>query len=158
MKITLPFYFYFTHFIWKILLYILKLNLESVIFMYISFQSKPFLSGCVFFTFISNFILHMLLNKNFSPNIVYDKQDHQGKAALNERSPNPTQQQEPVARSRGGPSGSDSMTMAIPDVFFVCNSTSRRIPWVNKCDKTFHCEDKTDEVNCTLEGRNYAII
>ncbi|XP_060607617.1 uncharacterized protein LOC132759785 isoform X2 [Ruditapes philippinarum] len=87
---------------------------------------------------------------------LYDKQDHQGKAALNERSPHPTQQQEPVARSRGGPSGSDSMTMAIPDVFFVCSSTSRRIPWVNKCDKTFHCEDKTDEVNCTLEDHELA--
>jgi hypothetical protein len=33
----------------------------------------------------------------------YDKQDHQGKAAFNERSPHPTQQQEPVPRSLGGP-------------------------------------------------------
>jgi hypothetical protein len=33
----------------------------------------------------------------------YDKHDHQGKAAFNERSPNPTQQQEPVARNPGGP-------------------------------------------------------
>jgi hypothetical protein len=32
-----------------------------------------------------------------------DKQDQQGKAAFNERNPHPTQQQEPVARSPGGP-------------------------------------------------------
>jgi hypothetical protein len=35
--------------------------------------------------------------------IKYDKQDHQGKGAFNERSPHPTQQQEPAARSPGGP-------------------------------------------------------
>jgi hypothetical protein len=33
----------------------------------------------------------------------YDKQDQQGKAAFNERNPHTTQQQEPVARSPGGP-------------------------------------------------------
>jgi hypothetical protein len=33
----------------------------------------------------------------------YDKQDQQGKAAFNERHPHTTQQQEPVARSQGGP-------------------------------------------------------
>jgi hypothetical protein len=33
----------------------------------------------------------------------YDKQDEQGKAAFNERNPHMTQQQEPVARSPGGP-------------------------------------------------------
>jgi hypothetical protein len=33
----------------------------------------------------------------------YDKQDQQGKAAFNERNPHMTQQQEPVARSPGGP-------------------------------------------------------
>jgi hypothetical protein len=32
----------------------------------------------------------------------YDKQDQQGKAALNKRNPHMTQQQEPVARSPGG--------------------------------------------------------
>ncbi|XP_060577187.1 uncharacterized protein LOC132734464 [Ruditapes philippinarum] len=52
--------------------------------------------------------------------------------------------------------GSDAMIMVNADVFFVCNSTRRRIPWVNKCDKTFHCEDKTDEVNCTLEEHELA--
>jgi hypothetical protein len=35
--------------------------------------------------------------------IKYDKQDQQGKAAFNERNPHITQQQEPVARSPGGP-------------------------------------------------------
>jgi hypothetical protein len=35
--------------------------------------------------------------------IKYDKQDQQGKAAFNERNPHMTQQQEPVARSPGGP-------------------------------------------------------
>jgi hypothetical protein len=35
--------------------------------------------------------------------IQYDKQDQQGKAAFNERNPNMTQQQEPMARSPGGP-------------------------------------------------------
>jgi hypothetical protein len=33
----------------------------------------------------------------------YDKQDQQGKAALNECNPHTTQQQEPVVRSPGGP-------------------------------------------------------
>jgi hypothetical protein len=33
----------------------------------------------------------------------YDKQDRQGKAAFNERTPHPTQQQAPAARSPGGP-------------------------------------------------------
>jgi hypothetical protein len=33
----------------------------------------------------------------------YDEQDRQGKAALNERSPHPTQQQAPSVRSPGGP-------------------------------------------------------
>jgi hypothetical protein len=33
----------------------------------------------------------------------YDNQDQQGKAALNERNPQTTQQQEPLARSPGGP-------------------------------------------------------
>jgi hypothetical protein len=33
----------------------------------------------------------------------YDKQDHQGKAAFNEHSPHPTQQQKSAARSPGGP-------------------------------------------------------
>jgi hypothetical protein len=33
----------------------------------------------------------------------YDKQDRQGKAAFNERSPHPTQQQAPVARSQEDP-------------------------------------------------------
>jgi hypothetical protein len=33
----------------------------------------------------------------------YDKQDQQGKAAFNERNSNMTKQQEPVARSPGGP-------------------------------------------------------
>jgi hypothetical protein len=54
--------------------------------------------------------------------------------------------------------GLDSMIMDSPDDFFVCNSTGRRIPFVNKCDKMFHCEDRTDEVNCTMEGRNNVII
>jgi hypothetical protein len=35
--------------------------------------------------------------------IKYEKQDQQGKAALNERNPHTTQQQEPTARSPGGP-------------------------------------------------------
>ncbi|XP_060596238.1 uncharacterized protein LOC132750277 [Ruditapes philippinarum] len=52
--------------------------------------------------------------------------------------------------------GSDSMIMAVPDVSFECNSTGRRIPWVNKCDRTFHCQDKTDEVNCTLKEHDLA--
>jgi hypothetical protein len=33
----------------------------------------------------------------------HDKQDQQGKAAFNERNPHMTQQQEPMARSPGGP-------------------------------------------------------
>jgi hypothetical protein len=33
----------------------------------------------------------------------HDKQDQQEKAAFSERNPNTTQQQEPVARSPGGP-------------------------------------------------------
>jgi hypothetical protein len=33
----------------------------------------------------------------------YDKQDQQGKATFKEREPHATQQQEPVARSPGGP-------------------------------------------------------
>jgi hypothetical protein len=33
----------------------------------------------------------------------YDKQDQQGKATFNERNPHMTQQQEPMARSPGGP-------------------------------------------------------
>jgi hypothetical protein len=35
--------------------------------------------------------------------VKYDKQDQQGKAAFNERNPHMIQQQEPVARSPGGP-------------------------------------------------------
>jgi hypothetical protein len=35
--------------------------------------------------------------------IQYDKQDQQGKAAFNEHNPNTTHQQEPAARSPGGP-------------------------------------------------------
>jgi hypothetical protein len=35
--------------------------------------------------------------------VKYDKQDQQGKAAFNERHPHMTQQQEPMARSPGGP-------------------------------------------------------
>jgi hypothetical protein len=33
----------------------------------------------------------------------YDKQDQQGKTAFNERNPHMTKQQEPMARSPGGP-------------------------------------------------------
>jgi hypothetical protein len=33
----------------------------------------------------------------------YEKQDQQGKAAFNTRNPHMTQQQEPMARSQGGP-------------------------------------------------------
>jgi hypothetical protein len=45
----------------------------------------------------------------------YDKQDQQGKAAFNERNPHMTRQQEPVARSPGGPQtktgqGKDNVT------------------------------------------------
>jgi hypothetical protein len=36
-------------------------------------------------------------------NVKYDKQDQQEKAAFNERNPHMSQQQEPVARSPGGP-------------------------------------------------------
>jgi hypothetical protein len=46
-------------------------------------------------TELHNYVLHMVLK--------YDKQDQQGKAAFNERNPHMTQQQEPVARSPGGP-------------------------------------------------------
>jgi hypothetical protein len=35
--------------------------------------------------------------------LIYDKQEQQRKAALNERNPHTTQQQEPVVRSAGGP-------------------------------------------------------
>jgi hypothetical protein len=35
--------------------------------------------------------------------VKYDKQDQQGKAAFNERNPHMTQQQQPMARSPGGP-------------------------------------------------------
>jgi hypothetical protein len=35
--------------------------------------------------------------------VKYDKQDQQGKAAFNERNPHMTQQQDPMARSPGGP-------------------------------------------------------
>jgi hypothetical protein len=35
--------------------------------------------------------------------IQYDKQNQQGKAVFNERNPHMTQQQEPEARSPGGP-------------------------------------------------------
>jgi hypothetical protein len=40
---------------------------------------------------------------SFNSLIEYDKQDQQGKAAFNERNPHMTQQQEPMARSPGGP-------------------------------------------------------
>jgi hypothetical protein len=42
-------------------------------------------------------------NKLHTTNKKYDKQDHQGQAVFNERSPHPTQQQKPAARSPGGP-------------------------------------------------------
>jgi hypothetical protein len=50
----------------------------------------------------------MQISKNLdyeiiSHNLPYDKQDQQRKAAFNERNPNMIQQQEPVARSPGGP-------------------------------------------------------
>jgi hypothetical protein len=35
--------------------------------------------------------------------VKYDKQDQQGKAAFNELNPHMTQQQEPMAKSPGGP-------------------------------------------------------
>jgi hypothetical protein len=38
----------------------------------------------------------------YSFTLKYDRQDRQGKAASNERSPHPTQQQAPAARSPGG--------------------------------------------------------
>jgi putative exporter of polyketide antibiotics len=41
----------------------------------------------------------------------HDKQDHQGKAAFNERNPNTTQQQEPVAMSPGGPQTTGKISM-----------------------------------------------
>jgi hypothetical protein len=44
-----------------------------------------------------------LLLAGVNYNIIYDKQDHQGKAAFNKPSPRPTKKQEPVARSPGGP-------------------------------------------------------
>jgi hypothetical protein len=44
-----------------------------------------------------------ILNRHSCYKIKYDKQDQQGKAAFNERSPHMTQQQEPMARSPGGP-------------------------------------------------------
>jgi hypothetical protein len=47
------------------------------------------------YLFISEYIL--------SVNTEYDKQDQQGKAVFNERNPHMTQQQEPMARSPGGP-------------------------------------------------------
>jgi hypothetical protein len=45
------------------------------------------------------------LNKIFirPQDLKYEKQDQQGKAAFNERNPHMTQQQEPMARSPGGP-------------------------------------------------------
>jgi hypothetical protein len=43
------------------------------------------------------------IERNKNPQRKYDKQDQQGKAAFNERNPHMTQQQEPVARSPGGP-------------------------------------------------------
>jgi hypothetical protein len=39
----------------------------------------------------------------FSFEVKYDKKDQQGKAAFNERNISTIQQQEPVARSPGGP-------------------------------------------------------
>jgi hypothetical protein len=46
--------------------------------------------------------LYMGMNKDFSLAMLkYDKQDRQGKAAFNERSPHPTQQQAPAASSPG---------------------------------------------------------
>jgi hypothetical protein len=41
--------------------------------------------------------MRILLNK------IYNKQDQQEKAAFNERNPHKTRQQEPMARSPGGP-------------------------------------------------------
>jgi hypothetical protein len=43
------------------------------------------------------------LEKKCTNSIKYDKQDQQVKAAFNERNPLTTQQQEPLARSPGGP-------------------------------------------------------
>jgi hypothetical protein len=48
------------------------------------------------------------INRGILPNIdnhpmKYEKRDQQGKAAFNERNPHMTQQQEPTARSPGGP-------------------------------------------------------
>jgi hypothetical protein len=48
-----------------------------------------------------NYLLAAARNQ-FLP-LKYHKQDQQGKAAFNERSPHPTLQQEPMARSQGGP-------------------------------------------------------
>jgi hypothetical protein len=42
------------------------------------------------------------LSSQGTNNTKYDKQDRQGKVAFNERSPHPTQQQAPAARSPGG--------------------------------------------------------
>jgi hypothetical protein len=83
---------------------------------------KPILLyGCECWGFGNNSILekvqlkylkHLLGLTSCTPNcIVYgetgvkkhDKQDQQGKVAFNERNPHMTQQQEPMARSPGGP-------------------------------------------------------
>jgi hypothetical protein len=51
----------------------------------------------------------------------YDKQDQQGKAAFNERNPHMTQQQEPMARSPGGPqtkTGQGTVTATIITFFY----------------------------------------
>jgi hypothetical protein len=49
-----------------------------------------------------NFICNLQFT-NFISLVKYEKQDQQGKAAFNERNPHMTQQQEPMARSPGGP-------------------------------------------------------
>jgi hypothetical protein len=46
---------------------------------------------------------HVIRQVRCTTGVKYDKQDRQGKAAFNERSPHPTQQQAPAARSPGGP-------------------------------------------------------
>jgi hypothetical protein len=57
----------------------------------------------------------------------YDKQDQQGKVAFNERNPHMTQQQEPVARSPGGPQTKKGQGKA-------CISQTKRLRQNSKAD------------------------
>jgi hypothetical protein len=62
----------------------------------------------------------------------YDKQDRQGNVAFNERSPHPTQQQAPAARSPGGQTCIEYFSIKLQKIFHKRSTKWRYLQYGNQ--------------------------